>query len=335
MCGRQARTNTIFIFALRAGHLDGLLSDANDIVRVEAYDATARERLLDRTFQRADFPSFHERHLVRKTLIFSTWGRDGHRIEPRVYWPGLSGLFLQRVELRPLATLPEKALSEKATAFEKSMNPAFFENGFVIVRDDKGAAQDLGDAAIWTALYAASEAWRYRLTHDPHALTAMERSLWALHTLYTRSPTPGTLVRYVDSEGNVWPLPPSKDTYTGFIFAMAQCLPVVRSGAAARGAARNDVIGLATYLLDHDLVLPFSKESSVDLNPNIPAEFFPIVLREIRENPEDARPASTHTTGAAWLFLDARPASRSQFSLTDSLVEASAKKIGSLRSLAS
>ena len=46
-----------FLFALRPGHLTGLFSGANDVVRLEVADTTTGEILLDRTLQMRGFSS--------------------------------------------------------------------------------------------------------------------------------------------------------------------------------------------------------------------------------------------------------------------------------------
>src|SRR4029077_19860511 len=56
----------IFRWALLPGSLAGLFRGANDVVRVEAWDVTAGECLMSRTFQLADLQS--PRYAVPKTL---------------------------------------------------------------------------------------------------------------------------------------------------------------------------------------------------------------------------------------------------------------------------
>jgi hypothetical protein len=90
-----------FQFSLLSGQHSGLLSKANDVVRIEAWDATQHAVLMSRTFQVADFLD-RQRHQVTKSITFSTHGRTGHRFEPKVYWQGLSGVFLRKVVLKEL-----------------------------------------------------------------------------------------------------------------------------------------------------------------------------------------------------------------------------------------
>ena len=60
-----------FYFALRPGHFTGLLSGANDVVRLEAADTTAKETVLDRTFQIAGFSrAARKGFIVKKPHVF-------------------------------------------------------------------------------------------------------------------------------------------------------------------------------------------------------------------------------------------------------------------------
>lgn len=258
-----------FHFAIQAGSLGGLFNGANDIVRIEAWDRTTQERLLCRTFQEADFPRTGRRD-VPKSLVFSTIGREGHRFEPRVYWSGLSSLYLNRVELRRLERVTAESLEAKAALFEQTVKDLHEQRGFVLTRKTDGTFADMGDAAVWTGLYAASQAWRYRATHDPRARVSMERSLKALHRLHAWSPTPGTLVRYISPRGEVLVDPASKDTYTGFFFALAQCLPLVRDRTLRRELLQ-DTETIASHFLDHDLSFSPAGSEPLSFNP-YPAE---------------------------------------------------------------
>lgn len=257
----------VFPFTLLAGQLGGLLSKADDVVRIEAWDATTHECLMSRTFQVCDFfPSPH--HTVVKTLTFSTWKRDGHRFEPRVYWQGLSGILLRRIELHRLPDFTPKDLANKAARFEQTMGDFYIDRGYVLCRQVNGDFTDAGDAAIWTGLYAASEAWRYKATHSREALERMQDSLRALHELYARSPVKGTLVRYIDADGRILPLAASKDTYTGFFFAVQNSLPYIKD-KVLRQELLADIDGMADHFLEHDLAFVPRDGSSLELGPSL------------------------------------------------------------------
>lgn len=102
----------VFPFRLLAGQLSGLLTKADDVIRIEAWDVTTHECLISRTFQVSDFLPFSQ-HAVEKSLTFSTWKRPGHHFEPRVYWPGFSGIFLRDIELQQLNDFSPPDLEKK------------------------------------------------------------------------------------------------------------------------------------------------------------------------------------------------------------------------------
>jgi hypothetical protein len=270
----------LFPFSLLPGHLGGLLHNADDVVRIEAWDVTTHECLMSRTIQISDFLPL-SKQLTVKAVTFSTWKRAGHRFEPRVYWPGLSGVFLRRIVLMQLNNSPENALARKAETFEREMGDYYLDRGFVVCRHRNGTPEDLGDAAIWTGLYAASEAWRYKATRAPDALDRMQASLQALHQLVIQSPVPGTMVRYIYPDGRIYSDPPSKDTYTGFFFAAAQCLPLVKDRELRKNLLA-DLDAMAAHFLDHGLSFVPEKGTPVDLDPSLSSNKMKDVLKSLR-----------------------------------------------------
>jgi hypothetical protein len=265
------------------GHLPGLFSRANEAVRLEVFDHTTGERIAAQSFQETDFDRPWRRK-VPKRIYFSTWGRGGHTFEPRVYWPGLVSVRLSRVELHTLDAWSESELKLKANRFEQLMGDRFLEDGFVVMRDAKGNPADMDDTALWTGIYAASQAWRFQATRSAQARLRMEKSLWALHRLHHASARPGTLIRSINTEGYASPLGASKDTYTGFFFAVGQCWPYVQN-PRLRTALSGDVETLAGHFLDKDLHFIPIEGKPLDLNPY----FSPGILDELfRELDEDA-----------------------------------------------
>jgi len=63
--------------------------------------------------------------------------------------------------------------------------------------------QHQGDSTIWTGMYLASQALRYRVTGDPAARAEVLRIARYLHQLMDITDTPGYIARYVGE--NVWP----------------------------------------------------------------------------------------------------------------------------------
>lgn len=264
------------------GHLGGLFSGANDAVRLEVLDDTTHERIAAASFQENDFTRPWSR-TPAKSVMFSTWGREGHRFVPRVYWPGLVSMRLQRVTLEALDPWSEAELEAKAKRMETLMSARFLDRGFVVMRDAMGAPADINDAALWTGIYAASEAWRFQATRDPRARMRMETSLWALHRLH-QAASPDTLVRFVDADGHVSPQAASKDTYTGFFFAVGQCWPDVQNPRLRR-ALQEDVDALAGGFIDHDLYFRPAHGKALDLNPYFPDDILRDLVRELHDDP--------------------------------------------------
>ncbi len=275
-----------FYFALPPGRLGGLFRKANDVVRLEVWDRARQRRLAFRLLQQGDFPS-NSKRLVPQTILFTVESRDPHPIEPRLYWPGLESLFLDRVELERLDDWSPGELSAKAERFEYEMY-RFIDRGMVVARRGE-APEDVGDAAIWTGLYAAAEAWRYQNDHSSEALARMESALRALHALHMFSPQPGTLVRYVDAQGHLLPQPASKDTYTGFFFGIAQCWPWIRD-PQLRADLQHDIETIAGYFLDNDLSFPQSdSRHRLEFNPYVSEHLVNALFHELTHRAERRR----------------------------------------------
>lgn len=278
-----------FVFTLLPGQHAGLLSKANDVVRIEAWDATAHLCLMNRTFQVADFVDLR-RHQATKSVTFSTHGRAGHRFQPRIYWPGLSGVFLHRVRLQELPNYDITQLEKKAERFEQMMGEVFLDRGYVVSRGENGSLEDVGDAAIWTGMYAASQAWRYKATHSPLALKRMHESLQALHELHRQSPRPGTLIRYIYPEGKILKQAASKDTYTGFYFALGQCLPYIRDRQLRKNLIA-DADALTEHFMANNLAFIPPEGTPVDMQPSISTLKLAEVIEGLRHDAGDRQRA--------------------------------------------
>jgi len=274
----------VFYLQREPGSLGGLFQKANDAVRLEVWDVTAQERVASRTLQQVDFDGPWHRLQVKKVL-FSSYGREGHSFEPRVYWPGLVSVRLARVELEKFEDWNEKDLRARAERLEELMQERFLENGFVVMRDAQGRAEDWGDTGIWTGLYAASQAWRYQATQSPEALARMHAALRALHRLHAESPVRGTLLRAIYPDGTPHPHSASKDTYTGFVFAVNQCRPWIRD-PKLRMDLDSDVAAIGNHLLDHQLRFEPQQGRELNLNPSFSDEVITDLFREMKRKPQ-------------------------------------------------
>lgn len=242
-------------FSLRRlpGNLPGILSSANDAVRLEVFDLTTNERIASRTIQQDDLANTQRGKTQTHSVIFSSWGRENHHLQARVYWPGLTGISVDGFEREDLGSFSYQTLREKSQTFKSLMEKQFIdEDGYVVVRDASGQPADYGDTALWTGYYAATLAWEIHLTQNPEACKKLERSLWALHRLHEKSPVRGTLIRHAPSDGRILIQPSaSRDTYTGFYVAVAQGLPYVKDAALKR-ALLSDLDAITGFLLDND-----------------------------------------------------------------------------------
>lgn len=122
-----------------------------------------------------------------------------------------------------------------------------------------------GDSAIWSGHYLAAEAFRYKVTGHPHALSQAHAILDAMATLINMKGTPGLLNRAIQ------PVPPfapgseqyvapwaggdylmhdfiSRDQYMGVFFGNATAFDLI-SDPAAKAKARQNIEWMIDYLL--------------------------------------------------------------------------------------
>ena len=163
---------------------------------------------------------------------------------------------------------------------------------------------DTGDAAIWTGLYAASEALRYQATQDSSARLRMEKSLWALHALVHASPLPGTAwCAIFDTDGNILETKPQAKIPTLRIFLRRRPRHALR--CAQRGfkkALLADVESLGDHLLAHDLSFISPYGISVDLNPYLGAGFMNDAVQDLWQSTKLRRDVIRTLTYARWYF---------------------------------
>jgi hypothetical protein len=80
-----------------------------------------------------------------------------------------------------------RTLAQKATLFQADFDAHFMDPAVGMVVDSgvmpNGPFYPSVDAALWTGTYVAAQVYRYRVTHDPAAITAMLPALNALLTL--------------------------------------------------------------------------------------------------------------------------------------------------------
>ncbi len=191
------------------------------------------------------------------SIDFTTRGVPGHTYDIRLYWDGWWNGQVSQVQLKPargiLALPPQPdaaALLRKAQVWDDNIQANHLVNGQIVSRTLAGAPEEIGDAAIWTGLYVATEALRYATTNQPAARTNMENGLAALHRMQTATGQPGLLCRYVYPDGTPHEKAPSKDTYTGVMFGYGVAYPFI-SDPVLRAIVEQDVRNIAAYSVDH------------------------------------------------------------------------------------
>ncbi len=178
------------------------------------------------------------------------------------------------------ASGPAMSLSSKAEFFEertrREHRPWF---GLIVSRDldESGHLMrysSLGDAAIWTGTYIASQAMRYAVTREPEALQAMEESLWGFNALHEATGIPGLIARvlvprdYAEAndlvnhpewhagqgkyEGWYWKGELSYDQYTGYIFGIYKAWPFIHD-SALREKLKGVLKAIGHHIMEHDM----------------------------------------------------------------------------------
>lgn len=255
-----------FTFTLRRGNYPskGLLHDSYGLFRLEVWDVTKREKLVDRDLQIADFPQ--PNRYVQRWVEFSTRGRKGHSFEPRIYWLGLANGEVERIEISRFKESSPSELEAKAFRLGDLLEQKFIENGFVVSRKKNGNPDETGDATTYTGWYAASLAWRYATTHDEASLGYLENALETLHNAIKGTYDRPILTRYVDENGQPFPKSPSKDLYTAFFFAYAAAAPHIKN-PALKSQMVDDTRRLASRLIKENLSVREGQTEIMSLAP--------------------------------------------------------------------
>jgi hypothetical protein len=253
-------------FVLRRGHYPnkGLLNNTYGVVRLELWDTTDGVLINSRELQRCDFPS--PTHYESRWMDFSMKNRSGHKIEPRVYWLGLANTEIEAILIERFPDISLKELEEKALRLGDKQEAEFLENGFVVTRNPDGSAEELGDAATFTAFYAASLAWKYGATKSELTLQALERTINLLHSAIKGTPDDPIITRYLDESGTPLYDSPSKDVYTSFFLAYSAAYPLLRNEALKK-QMRADMRHLGNRFLQDRLTVRGGSRALVSLTP--------------------------------------------------------------------
>lgn len=160
--------------------------------------------------------------------------------------------------------------------FETAIRKLHCPNGLVfdaLPGPDGGFLQSCGagDSTIWTGAWIAAEVFRWRATHDPEALAAIETSLEAFHKLHLLCGGNGFIGRFFGhrswfpgrdnlafaappEQEIVWNTDTSRDQYTGIFLAWTLAWPVIRD-AGLRERVASDVLAAGRNLMRNNLAL--------------------------------------------------------------------------------
>ncbi len=258
-------------FVLRRGHYPqkGLLFKSYGLFRLEIWDTTTQKPIAKRELQIGDFsgPNNYESRWIE----FSMDGREGHAIEPRVYWIGLANGEVAEVRFERSPAVDMAELERKAIDLGHKLAQENLENGFVVSRKLDGSADETGDATTYTGFYVASLAYKYAATKDELTYQALENGLQTLHNAVKGTPEDPVLTRFVDGEGMPYPRDPSKDVYTSFFLAHAAAYPHI-TNPALKKQMRLDIDRLAGKFLRDGLRVKNGGHTMVSLTPYLTDE---------------------------------------------------------------
>lgn len=253
-------------FVIRRGKYPkkGLLYNTYGIFRLELWDATTQEKFNERELQVADFsrPNNYE----ERRMDFSMTGREGHAVEPRVYWIGLANAGIKSVLITRFPDVSLKELENKALRLGQQLESNHLENGFVVSRWPDGSPDELGDAATFTGFYLASLAWKYGVTKDVLTYQMLENTIHILHNAIQGTPEAPLIARFVAKDGTPEAKAPSKDVYTSFFFGYSAAYPFVES-ELLKEQMRADVETLATKFLKDGLAIRGAPGTLASLTP--------------------------------------------------------------------
>ncbi len=166
-------------------------------------------------------------------------------------------------------------LIEKAERFEEIIQQQHTPLGLVFdvfpPSNGKPARYvDVEDAAIWTGIYIASQAFRFSVTSEQQAMESLERSLAAIHDLRMITGKEGLIARGFlegtdtsvfdaeghvgtgDYEGYVWRGDVSRDQYLGVFFGLGLAHPFIQS-PGSKDRIVEEIRSLGNHIIDNDL----------------------------------------------------------------------------------
>lgn len=209
---------------------------------------------------------FGERWLTGDRVIDMAEGKDG------------SVLVLTDAGLSQLV-FASHTLEEKAAFFEDQVRKRHIRLGFnssLSLKErgnvDSGQLKDSDNDGLWTAMYLASQAFRYAVNGDTEALQNCQESLEAMERLYLINPVEGFPSRSYNRSGYKeqladperwqssadpewdWKATTSSDEAIGHVFVLGVIAELVED-SAMRDKAIGLLDALMSHIVQHDMYL--------------------------------------------------------------------------------
>ena len=180
----------------------------------------------------------------------------------------------------PAGSAPPGSLVDKAAYLDQRVSSKLLDDGLIrTVREDGDgnvvSREHQPSTGLWTAIYLASQSFRWAVTHDTQALENARKAVEGLHHLAAVTGIPGLYGRayqrpgfaytndaaghahWVAStapgyEGWWWNDDVSKDTMDGIVFGYAVALDLLED-PGIRAAIRADLLAFARHLVTNGL----------------------------------------------------------------------------------
>jgi len=159
-----------------------------------------------------------------------------------------------------------KSLKEKEKIFDERAQQSIKRAGDNLVGDS-------GDTLLWTGIYIASQAHRYKVTGDQEAIRNMEPSLWALHDLHKVTGNKTLVARRMQKqpdktkelpkewfrgaagyEDYIWRGHVSWDMYVGYLYGIAESWDII-SDQKLKAALKEDLREIALGFIENGMAI--------------------------------------------------------------------------------
>ncbi len=159
-----------------------------------------------------------------------------------------------------------KSLKEKEKIFDQRAQQSIKKSGDNLVGDS-------GDTLLWSGIYIASQAHRYKVTGDKEAIRNMEPSLWAFHELHKVTGNKTLVARRMQKqpdknkelpkewfrgaagyEDYIWRGHVSWDMYLGYLYGIAESWDVI-SDQKLKAVLKEDLREIALGFIENGMAI--------------------------------------------------------------------------------